>query len=32
MQKKIAYAYLEAGKENRARILPVGLAYSKIKQ
>ena len=32
MQKKIAYAYLEAGKESRARILPVGLAYSKIKQ
>ncbi|MDA8990213.1 hypothetical protein N9H45_01635 [Opitutales bacterium] len=32
MQKKISAAYFEAGKKNRARILPVGLAYSKIKQ
>ena len=32
MQKTIASAYLAAGKESRARILPVGLAYSKIKQ
>jgi hypothetical protein len=32
MQKKISTAYLEAGKKNQARILPVGLAYSKIKQ
>ena len=32
MQKKISAAYFEAGKKNQARILPVGLAYSKIKQ
>ena len=32
MQKKISAAYFEAGKKNRARILPVGLAYSKVKQ
>ena len=32
MQKKISAAYFEAGKKNRARILPVGLAYSKIKE
>ena len=32
MQKKISAAYFEAGKKNRARILPVGLAYSNIKQ
>ena len=32
MQKKISAAYFEAGKKNRTRILPVGLAYSKIKQ
>jgi hypothetical protein len=32
MQNKISAAYFKAGKKNRARILPVGLAYSKIKQ
>ena len=32
MQKKIAYAYLEAGKGNRARVLPGGPPYSKNKQ
>ena len=32
MQKKISTAYFKAGKNNQARILPVGLAYSKIKQ
>ena len=32
MQKKISAAYFEAGKKNQARILPVGLAYSKIKE
>ena len=32
MQKKISTAYLGAGKRNQAHILPVGLAYSKIKQ
>ena len=32
MQKKISAAYFEAGKKNRAHILPVGLAYSKIKE
>lgn len=32
MQKKISAAYFEAGKNNQALILPVGLAYSKIKQ
>ena len=32
MQKKISAAYFEAGKKNQVRILPVGLAYSKIKQ
>jgi hypothetical protein len=31
MQKKISAAYLKAAKKNKARILPVGLAYSKIK-
>ena len=32
MQEKISAAYFKAGKNNQARILPVGLAYSKIKQ
>jgi hypothetical protein len=32
MQKKISTAYFKAGKNNQARILPVGLAYSKVKQ
>lgn len=32
MQEKISAAYFKAGKKNRARILPVGLAFSKIKQ
>ncbi len=32
MQKKISAAYFKAGKKNRAGILPVGLAYSKIKE
>ena len=32
MQKKISAAYFKAGKNNQAHILPVGLAYSKIKQ
>jgi hypothetical protein len=32
MQKKISAAYFEAGKKNQVRILPVGLAYSNIKE
>jgi hypothetical protein len=32
MQKRISTAYFKAGKNNQARILPVGLAYSKVKQ
>ena len=32
MQKKISTAYFKAGKNNQARILQVGLAYSKVKQ
>ena len=32
MQKKISTAYFKAGKNNQARVLPVGLAYSKVKQ
>jgi hypothetical protein len=32
MQKKISSAYLLAGEKNKARILPVGFAYSEVKK
>ena len=32
MQKKISSAYLWAGEKNKARILPVGFAYTEVKK
>ena len=32
MQKKISSAYLLAGEKNKARILPVGFAYTEVKK
>lgn len=32
MQKRISAAYLQAGEKNKARILPVGFAYTEVKK